>query len=125
MHMTGASPHGVTLVEQTLDAGFLNGVPARLVGDKAYEGVGLAGRRREAWGTEMIAHRIAVVESDPTRDSPIASAVLTTLEDRTSFAWLQSFRLLVLRYWPWSNSEASCSCLGIVEMAPHVFNGTG
>ena len=35
--ITSASPHEVTLVQQTIDASFLAEAPARLIGDKAYD----------------------------------------------------------------------------------------
>jgi hypothetical protein len=35
LHMASASPHEVTLVEDTLDHTFTNELPTRLIGDKA------------------------------------------------------------------------------------------
>ena len=58
VYVASASPHEVTPVEKTLESGFTNEVPARLIGDKAYDSDGLDQRLREDWGTEMIApHR--------------------------------------------------------------------
>jgi hypothetical protein len=35
--IASASPHEVTLVEETLDNGFLDDAPQRLIGDRAYD----------------------------------------------------------------------------------------
>lgn len=52
-----ASPHEVTLVEQTLATTFVNGLPERLIGDRAYDSDKLDGALRDC-GVEMIApHR--------------------------------------------------------------------
>lgn len=50
-----ASPHEVTLVEQTIDATFLEHAPDRLIGDKAYDSDGLDERLWRERGIEMIA----------------------------------------------------------------------
>ncbi len=42
-----ASPHEVTLVDETIDNGFLDHVPDRLIGDRAYGSDGLDER---LWG---------------------------------------------------------------------------
>ncbi len=55
LHVASASPHEVTLVEDTLDRTFTNELPGRLIGDKAYDSDKLDTRLEEAWGIEMIA----------------------------------------------------------------------
>lgn len=56
--ISSASPAEVTLVEKTLDSGFLDVEPERLIGDKAYESDALDERLLEERGIEMIApHR--------------------------------------------------------------------
>ena len=56
--IASASPHEVTLVEETIDNGFLAATPARLIGDRAYDSDGLDGRLMEERGIELIAaHR--------------------------------------------------------------------
>jgi len=59
VYAPSVSPHEVTLVEQFLKTGFLNEIPARLIGDKAYTSDGLDQRlQEEDWDIEMIApHR--------------------------------------------------------------------
>ena len=55
--LTSASPHEVTLVEETPDANLAPGRPQRLIGDRAYDSDGLD-RRLAELGIEMIApHR--------------------------------------------------------------------
>ncbi len=54
VHAASASPHEVTLVEETLDACFAPGVPDRLIGDRAYDSDPLDAELEER-GTEVIA----------------------------------------------------------------------
>ena len=57
VYTASASPHEVTLVEETLEAGFASSEPERLVGDRAYDSDPLDAKLRER-GIEMIApHR--------------------------------------------------------------------
>ncbi len=56
--IASASPHEVTLVEETIDNGFLKTAPDRLIGDRAYDSDGLDERLRRERGIELIArHR--------------------------------------------------------------------
>lgn len=55
LHVASASPHEVTLVEDTLDRTFTNELPNRLIGDKAYDSDKLDAKLEEDWGIEMIA----------------------------------------------------------------------
>ncbi len=56
--IASASPHEVTLVEETIDSGFLAAKPERLIGDRAYDSDGLDERLKEERGIELIArHR--------------------------------------------------------------------
>ncbi len=41
MGIASASPHEVTLVEETIDHAFLAAAPERLIGDRAYDSDGL------------------------------------------------------------------------------------
>ena len=52
--ITSASPAEVTLVDDTLNHGFLAEDPERLIGDKAYDGDGLIERLWEGRRVEMI-----------------------------------------------------------------------
>ena len=56
--VTSASPHEVTLVEETLDAVWTEHLPDRLIGDKAYDSDALDIRLLDERGVEMISpHR--------------------------------------------------------------------
>ena len=50
LHVASASPHEVTLVEDTLDRTFTNELPNRLIGDKAYDSDKLDAKLEEDWG---------------------------------------------------------------------------
>ena len=57
-HVESASPHEVKLVEATIDSGFTQYAPDRIIGDKAHDSNGLDERLLEERGIEMIApHR--------------------------------------------------------------------
>jgi hypothetical protein len=49
LYVASASPHEVTLVEDTLDHAFTNELPRRLIGDKAYDSDRLDTRLRQDW----------------------------------------------------------------------------
>ncbi len=56
--IASASPHEVTLVDETIDNGFLDRAPDRLIGDRAYDSDGLDERLWKERGIELIArHR--------------------------------------------------------------------
>jgi hypothetical protein len=56
--IASASPHETKLVEETLDNGFLEHAPDRLIGDRAYHSNALDERLRSERGIELIApHR--------------------------------------------------------------------
>ena len=52
---TSAQPHEITLVDDTLDACFLENVPEKIIGDRAYDSDKLDKRLAEERGVEMIA----------------------------------------------------------------------
>lgn len=98
VYVASASPHEVTLVEQTLDAGFTNEVPVRLIGDKAYDSDGLDERLREDWGAEMIAPHRGGRKRAKTQDGRPLRRYRRRWKVERLFAWLQNFRRLVVRY---------------------------
>ena len=56
--IASASPHEITLVEETIDNGFLEHAPNLLIGDQAYDSDPLDQRLREERGIELISpHR--------------------------------------------------------------------
>ena len=91
-----ASPHETKLVEETLAGSFLDELPTRLIGDRAYDSDPLDRRLERDYGIDLIA---------PNRESRCQTQdgrKLRRYERRWCverlFAWLQWFRRLVTRY---------------------------
>ena len=92
-----ASPHESQLVEEALGNSFLDELPARLIGDKAYDSDPLDRQMEEEYGIEMIApHRRDRVH--PTQDGRPLRRYRRRWTVERFFAWLQWFRRLVTRY---------------------------
>ena len=92
-----ASPHESQLVEEAIGHSFLDELPARLIGDKAYDSDKLDRQMQERYGVEMIApHRRNRV--DPTQDGRPLRRYRRRWTIERLFAWLQVFRRLVTRY---------------------------
>ena len=92
-----ASPHESQLVEEALGHSFLDELPARLIGDKAYDSDTLDQQMQEHYGVEMIApHRSNRVH--PTQDGRPLRRYRRRWTIERLFAWLQVFRRLVTRY---------------------------
>ena len=94
--VASASPAEVRLVGKTLDARFIEEVPERLIGDKAYDSDGLAEELGRA-GIELIApnrknRKIKTQDGRPLRRYRRRWKV------ERLFAWLQNFRRLVNRW---------------------------
>jgi transposase len=91
-----ASPHESKLVDATLAGSFLDRLPVRLIGDKAYDSDPLDRHLEEEYGIEMIApnreNRSKSQDGRPLRRYKRRWAV------ERLFAWLQWFRRLVTRY---------------------------
>ena len=94
--VAGAAPHEVTLVDPTLDGRFVAEQPDRLVGDKAYDSdelsEGLAARGIELIAPHRARRRISRQDGRPLRRYRRRWKV------ERLFAWLQTFRRLVVRY---------------------------
>jgi len=95
---TSASPHEITLVDDTLDACFLENVPEKVIGDKAYDSDPLDKRLAEERGVEMIApHKDNRCQAS-TQDGRALRRYRKRWKIERLFAWLQNFRRLVVRY---------------------------
>ena len=90
-----ASPHETTLVEETLDASFLDTDPEKLIGDKAYDSDPLDQKLAER-GIEMIAPNRK--NRNKTQDGRPLRRYRRRWKVERLFAWLQNFRRLVVRY---------------------------
>ena len=97
LHTESASPHEVTLVEPTLESGFLKEKPERLVGDKAYDSDLLDETLKEQ-GIEMIAPHRKNRKKRRTQDGGKLRRYKRRWKIERLFAWLQNFRRLVVRY---------------------------
>jgi transposase len=92
-----ASPHESQLVEGFLRHSFLDTLPARLIGDKAYDSDRLDRDLAESYGIEMIApHRGE--RRTPTQDGRPLRRYRRCWQVERLFAWLHHFRRLVTRW---------------------------
>lgn len=92
-----ASPHESQLVEEVLGGSFLDELPARLVGDRAYDSDTLDQRLKEEYDIELIApHRGQ--RRVRTQDGRKLRRYNRRWRVERLFAWLHWFRRLVTRY---------------------------
>jgi transposase len=92
-----ASPHEVTLVDATLDARFIDELPQRLIGDRAYDSDPLDERLAEK-GIEMIAPHRSNRRKSKTQDGRPLRRYRRRWRVERLFAWLQNFRRLITRH---------------------------
>jgi transposase len=91
-----ASPHETKLLDETLAGSFLDELPARLIGDRAYDSDPLDRRLERDYGIELIApHR---ENRSKTQDGRKLRRYKRRWRVERLFAWLQWFRRLVTRY---------------------------
>jgi transposase len=95
---TSASPHEITLVEDTLDACFLENVPGKIIGDRAYDSDKLDNRLAKERGVEMISPHKSNRKKAATQDGRTLRRYRKRWKIERLFAWLQNFRRLVVRY---------------------------
>ena len=95
---TSASPHEVTLVEQTLASRFIEAMPQRLIGDKAYDSDQLDERLRYEHDIEMIAPHRGGRKKPATQDGRVLRRYKRRWKVERLFAWLQNFRRIVVRH---------------------------
>jgi len=97
-HIESASPHEVKLVEATIDSGFTEYAPDKLIGDKAYDSDGLDQTLFDERGIEMIAPHRKGRKKIKTQDGRKLRRYRRRWKVERLFAWLQNFRRLVVRY---------------------------
>jgi transposase len=95
--VASASPHEVTLVEQTLESGFLLEKPKRLIGDRAYDSDPLDAELGYR-SIEMIAPHRRRRRKPKTQDGRKLRRYKRRWKIERLFAWLGNFRRLVVRY---------------------------
>jgi hypothetical protein len=89
IYVASASPGEVTLVEPTIHARFLADVPARLIGDLAYDSDPLDAQLLHQFGIDLIAPHKICTTSDPASDSGrlAATAGRPFVATRFHFEW--------------------------------------
>ena len=92
-----AAPHEVTLVAATLDSRFVEALPERLIGDRAYDADPLDEALAEL-GVEMIAPHRRNRKRPKTQDGRPLRRYKRRWKVERLFAWLGNFRRLVVRY---------------------------
>ena len=92
-----ATPHEVTLVEATLEARFLAAMPARLIGDRAYDSDPLDARLALR-GVELIAPHKRNRRKAKTQDGRSLRRYRRRWLVERLFAWLHNFRRLIIRH---------------------------
>jgi len=95
--IASASPHETTLVEETIDNGFLEHAPDRLIGDRAYDSNALDERLLRERGIELIAPHLSTRRRKTQDGRPLRRYKRRWLIERL-FAWLQNYRRLVTRW---------------------------
>ena len=95
--IASASPHEVTLVEETLDHAFVADAIHRLIGDKAYDSNALDERLLKERGIELIAPNLSNRKRMSQDGRPLRRYRRRWKIERL-FAWLHNYRRLVIRY---------------------------
>jgi transposase len=96
--VASASPHETKLVEATLQQRFLPEVPAKMIGDRAYDSERLDQQLRDRYGIELIApHNVGRV-NPPTQDGRPLRRYRRRWKIERFFAWLHNSRRLVTRW---------------------------
>ena len=98
INATSARPHEVTLVETTLDACFLEHVPEKVIGDRAYDSDTLDQRLAEERGVDLIAPHKGNRRKPVTQDGRALRRFRKRWKVERLFAWLHNNRCLVVRY---------------------------
>jgi transposase len=92
-----ASPHESQLVKGVLGHSFLDILPTRLIGDKAYDSDRLDRDLADRYGIEMIAPQRGQ-RREPTQDGRPLRRYRRRWRVERLFAWLHHFRRLVIRW---------------------------
>jgi transposase len=91
-----ASPNECQLVEEVLAGSFLDELPARLIGDKAYDSDRLDDKLEEQYGIELIAPNRS--RRGKTQDGRQLRRYQRRWKVERLFAWMHNFRRLVTRW---------------------------
>jgi transposase len=97
MHVASASPHEVKLAQATVERRFVEEVPERLIGDKAYDSDPLD-ESLSKQGTQLIAPHKDNRRKPPTQDGRPLRRYSRPWKIERLNAWLQNFRRIAVRY---------------------------
>ena len=92
-----ASPHEVKLVEQGLEQRFIEALPERLIGDRAYDSDPLDQQLKQQ-GIEMIAPHRKNRKKKKTQDGRKLRRYKRRWKVERFFAWLFNYRRCLVRY---------------------------
>lgn len=101
----------MTLVEETIDASFLDEAPQRLIGDKAYDSDPLDERLRRERNIDLIAPHRENRKRPASQDGRALRRYRRRWRVERLFAWLHNFRRIVTRY-----DYYSMNYLGFVQL---------
>jgi transposase len=96
--IASASPHEITLIEETIDNRFFPYDLDRLIGDKAYDSDALDQRLWTERGIEMISPHKRNRSRTPTQDGRPLRRYRHRWKAERLFAWLQNYRRLITRH---------------------------
>ena len=96
IHVASASPHEITLVEETIAQRFTRATPVRLVADKAYDSDPMD--RKLTNITELIAPHKANRKRKKTQDGRSLRRMKRRWKVERLNAWLQNFRSITTRW---------------------------
>ena len=97
-HVESASPHEVKLVEATIDSGFTEYAPDKLIGDKAYDSDGLDEKLLEERDIELIAPHRLNRKRPSTQDGRKLRRYRRRWTVERTISWFQNYRRLCIRY---------------------------
>ncbi len=97
LHTESASPAEVKLVAATLEQRFVEALPEKLIGDKAYDSDPLD-IQLNTLGIDLIAPHKANRVRAKTQDGRVLRRYRKRWKIERLFAWLQNFRRLVTRW---------------------------
>jgi len=99
IHVTSASPHEVTLAQETVTKCFVSDeYPARLIGDRAYDSDPLDYRLAMDYEIELIAPHRSNRRSASTQDGRVLRRYKHRWKIERLFGWLQNFRRIAMRH---------------------------
>ena len=93
-----ANPHEIRLVEQTLDARFINELPKKLIGDRAYDSDPMDRHLLDYYEIELIAAHKKNRKRAKTQDGRKLRRAKKRWKVERLFAWIQNFRRCIIRH---------------------------